>query len=158
MTEVLLAVDGSPCSEAAVDAVIRQFSPEQTHVRLLHVVTHPESLSPAVTFTGGPTAARDVLACEQSARHRSEELLAHVVERLRIAGFRASAEIRDGDPDDEILACAALSKSEVIVVGSHGRRGLNRLVNGSVSTSVLRRAPCAVEVVPLPTDTAPQRR
>ena len=43
------------------------------------------------------------------------------------------------------------------VVGSHGRRGFDRLVNGSVSTSVLRRAPCAVEVVRLLTDTAPQR-
>ncbi len=158
MTKVLLAVDGSPCSEAAADAVIRQFAPERTHVRVLHVVTDLEGPSSAVTFAGGPTAARDVIACEQSARHRAEELVAQVVERLQAAGFTASAELRDGDPDDEILACAALSNSQVIVVGSHGRRGFDRLVNGSVSTSVLRRAPCAVEVVPLPTDTAPQRQ
>jgi len=150
MMQVLLAIDQSS-SRSAGDVVIRQFSPAQTRVHVLHVVTDHDRLPAAVTFAEGPTAADDVLAFDQSARHRGEELVATVVARLTGAGFEACAEVRVGDPEQVILDYAAMLGADVIVIGSQQRRGVDRLLNGSVSTAVRRRANCMVEVVPCPT-------
>ena len=150
MMQVLLAIDQSS-SRSAGDVVIRQFSPAQTRVHVLHVVTDHDRLPAAVTFAEGPTAADDVLAFDESARHRGEELVASVVARLTGAGFEACAEVRVGDPEQVILDYAAMAGADVIVIGSQQRRGVDRLLNGSVSTAVRRRANCMVEVVPCPT-------
>jgi nucleotide-binding universal stress UspA family protein len=146
MTQVLLAIDQSSARSVA-DAVIRQFSPAQTRVHVLHVVTDRDRLPSAVTFAEGPTAADDVLAFDQSAQHRGEELVAAVVNRLTAAGFEACSEVRVGDPEQVILDCAAMMGAEVIVIGSQWR---GSLLSGSVSAAVMRRAHCPVEVVPCP--------
>jgi nucleotide-binding universal stress UspA family protein len=149
MTRVLLAVDPSS-SVLATDAVIRQFPAALTHVHVLHVVTDRDRLPPAATFAEGPTAACDVLAVEQSARHRGEELVAEAVTRLTAGGFETSSEVRVGDPEQAILECATTSGAEVIVLGSRQLRGADRWLSGSVSAAVVRRAHCPVEVVPCP--------
>jgi nucleotide-binding universal stress UspA family protein len=55
-----------------------------------------------------------------------------------------------GDPPTEIVALAALVRADLIVMGTHGRRGLDRVLMGSVAESVLRRAPCAVMTLKTP--------
>lgn len=56
----------------------------------------------------------------------------------------------DGDPADEILRCATDNDVDVIVMGTHGRTGLSRLLMGSVAEKVLHKADCSVLVVKLP--------
>ena len=56
----------------------------------------------------------------------------------------------DGDPADEISRYAADAGIDVIVIGTHGRTGVDRLVMGSVAERVMREAPCSVLVVKLP--------
>jgi nucleotide-binding universal stress UspA family protein len=58
-----------------------------------------------------------------------------------------ATEIRRGDARQEILDSAAEWHSDVIVLGSHGRHGLDRFLLGSVSESVVRHATCSVDVV-----------
>jgi nucleotide-binding universal stress UspA family protein len=58
--------------------------------------------------------------------------------------------LADGDPSDEILRVAKENKCDLIVMGTHGRRGLGRLVMGSVAEQVLRRAMCPVLTVKTP--------
>ena len=58
--------------------------------------------------------------------------------------------LAEGDAADEILRLAAASQSDVIVMGSHGRTGLSRLLTGSVAETVLRGAPCPVLIVKSP--------
>ncbi len=55
-----------------------------------------------------------------------------------------------GDPATEIINYAAEAGSDVIVMGTHGRTGLERLLLGSVAEKVMRDAPCSVLVVKLP--------
>jgi nucleotide-binding universal stress UspA family protein len=63
--------------------------------------------------------------------------------------------IREGVPFDAIVDEAAAWRADVIVVGSHGKKWVDRLLIGSVTEDLLNNLPCAVLVVPVP---APERR
>ena len=154
MTRVLLAFDRSAPSDAALRAVLRQFDPADTEVRVVHVVTWSESVPAALTFAEGPSAADDILTHERSARRHGEEIAAAAVRTLQGAGFTVSAHVIDGEPADAILNAAEDWHPDVIVAGSHQRRGLERLLLGSVSGPLTRRAPCAVQIVPLQDEAA----
>jgi len=58
--------------------------------------------------------------------------------------------LKDGDPVTEILAVAEQSSADLIVMGTHGRTGLERLLMGSVAEQVVRKAPCPVLTVRTP--------
>jgi nucleotide-binding universal stress UspA family protein len=64
----------------------------------------------------------------------------------------------EGDPAGEIVRYAADAGVDVIVLGTHGRTGVNRLLMGSVAEKVMREAPCSVLVVKLPRSGAPAER
>jgi nucleotide-binding universal stress UspA family protein len=67
--------------------------------------------------------------------------------RLREAGFDATASLREGDPAQQIIACAGERQAGLIVVGTRGQTGLRRLLLGSVARNVVLHAPCSVLVV-----------
>ena len=144
---ILLAVDDSECSVAAIKAVTSQFMPQHTHVHVLHVDEWPKGLPPAVTFAEGAAAAQSVLGLHDQKRRSAAALIDAAAAELRAAGFTTAASIRDGDPRQVIVAAAEEWHADLIVLGSHGRRGLDRLVLGSVSDSVARHASCSVEIV-----------
>jgi nucleotide-binding universal stress UspA family protein len=145
--KILLAIDESVCSSAAADAVIRQFRPRETEVRVLHVDEWPKGLSISMQFAGGEAAASDLCALHETLHHKNRALVANVASRLESAGFSARAELRAGDASHEIVDAAAEWHPDLIVMGSHGRRGFNRLMLGSVSDHVMRHADCSVEVI-----------
>jgi nucleotide-binding universal stress UspA family protein len=145
--KILLAVDNSEYSEAAVNAVIHQFAPDRTEVQVLHADDWPKGLPAALTFAEGPKAADDILERHETMRREAAALVAHAARRLRTAGFEATTSVRDGDPQQTILECAADWHPDLIVLGSHGRRGFDRLLLGSVSEGVARRAACSVEII-----------
>lgn len=145
--KILLALDESPCSEAALAAVVRQFPPSESDVRVLHVDDWPRGLPVSAAFAEGPAAASSILAAHDELRRRGEGILSRAERCLKTARFRVETEMRQGDVRDAILNCAETWHPDVIVVGSHGRRGLKRLVLGSVSDGVVRQATCSVEVV-----------
>ena len=71
-------------------------------------------------------------------------------EQLEKAGFKAQTAVKEGDPKSTILDYAAHTSVDVVVVGSHGRKGLDRFLIGSVAESVARHAVCSVWVVRIP--------
>ena len=144
---VLLAIDDSSCSEAAIQAAIGQFRPGETDVRVLHVDEWPKGLPTSMAFAESPQAANTIISMHDEIRRRAASLVGDVARRLTAAGLRATTELRDGDARRAILDCADEWNPDLIVVGSHGRTGLNRFVLGSVSDGVLRHAHCSVEVV-----------
>lgn len=148
---VLLPIDESMCSEAAVDAVLTGFYPEETVVCVLHVIEWPHELPQALTFAEGPTAADCVLAAHEDIRRGASALVDRAVARLQEAQFRASACVIEGQACHTILNMAADWPADAIVIGSHGRTGLDRVLLGSVSEGVSRRAMCPVQVVREPT-------
>jgi nucleotide-binding universal stress UspA family protein len=144
---VLLAIDDSSCSAAAVDAVINQFRPRDTTVRVLHVIQWPGALPMSLMFSERPAAADRVVHAHEEIQRRAKELVARAVCRLARARFQAAAHVTEGEPREEILAMADSWRADAIVVGSHRRTGVDRVLLGSVSNGVARRAPCSVLVV-----------
>jgi nucleotide-binding universal stress UspA family protein len=95
-----------------------------------------------VTFTGPDPGARGPACDDPAIADRGHALLAaHPDPRVRLT-FRALI----GEPADGLPALADRDGSDLVVVGTHGYRGVRRLVLGSVSVRVVRHAPCAVLV------------
>jgi nucleotide-binding universal stress UspA family protein len=81
-------------------------------------------------------------------RARVEGHLRRIVATARDAGLRATFLVWEGDPAESILAVAESEAIDLVVLGSHGRGALGRLVLGSISARVAAAASCEVVVVP----------
>ena len=145
--KILLAIDDSECSAAAAKAVITQFVSADTEVLVLHADDWPAGLPASMAFAEGSAAADRVLDLHDERRRAAERLVATTAARLRDAGFSAMTAIREGEPRHAICACAEDWRPDLVVVGSHGKRRLERRMLGSVSEGVMRHAPCSVEIV-----------
>jgi nucleotide-binding universal stress UspA family protein len=84
------------------------------------------------------------------ARGERESLLVEVVRSAREAGVNAEFLVWDGEPGDSILAAAEAERADLVVVGTRGRSGAERMLLGSVSDHVVRNATCPVLVVRAP--------
>jgi nucleotide-binding universal stress UspA family protein len=140
---ILLAIDGSPPSQAAIDEVAHRPWPTATTVRVLSVI---QPYTPPATEIVLAGAALQEIRERQATE--ADRLTKHAGEQLAAPG-RLSVEtaIREGDPRTEIVDAADEWPADLIVVGSHGRTGLKRLMLGSVAQSVVAHASCSVEVV-----------
>lgn len=142
--KVLLAVDDSKFSEAAIEMVMRQMRPEGTEVCVLHVV-EPLVLIPY--YYMGQVASLETAQTKRL--DEGKQLVARAAQRLTPAGYHVRTEVKEGDPRAMILDYAEAWNPDLIVVGSHGRKGLDRFLIGSVAESVARHAACSVLVVRL---------
>ena len=121
---VLLAVDGSACSEMAVQTVIDRFRPDETQVKVLHAVEWMREMPLCFQYTHGPTAGDDVVECRNKSFERARELVERVAAQLEFKGFHPSVSTPDADPRHGIVEAAREWPADLIVMGSHGRRGL----------------------------------
>ena len=140
---ILLAIDDSPHSQAVVDGVAQQPWPTGSMMRVLNVV---KPLPPAGTELWY-TAGFDFAVTEKELASHARDLTSGVAGKLAAAGLNADASVRTGDPRSEIVDEAADWNADLIVIGSHGYKGLKRLLLGSVAHYVVSHAPCSVEVV-----------
>lgn len=83
----------------------------------------------------------------EAERERSRGMVEKTVELLRGKGLKATGSIEDGDPKSKILEVARDLRADLIVLGSHGRKGLEHFLMGSVSEAVAQHAHCSVEIV-----------
>ena len=141
--KILLAIDDSKFSAAAIEAVIRQATPQETEVKVLHVI-EPIPIYPDGQAWGYGPEASQVL---KEQRNEAEELVARAGKTLREKNFKVMTAIDEGNPKVVIIDSAAEWHADLIVVGSHGRKGLDRFFMGSVSEAVARHAHCSVQIV-----------
>jgi nucleotide-binding universal stress UspA family protein len=141
---LLLPVDESDYSQAALRAVIAQVRRRSTEVRVLHVI---EPTTAYVSAEYLPHLVHDTAEIERDRWRQARALVDRVVSALRRAEFKAAGVVDMGDPKRNILARAEKWNADLIVLGSHGLTGLNRFLMGSVSDAVSRHAGCSVQVV-----------
>src|ERR1700682_5764999 len=134
--KILLAIDDSTFSEAVTQAVIQVIRPEHTEVCVLHVVDL------ALTI---PTS--DEEGHRKESLKRGKDLVRRAKELLDNAGYKLKTAAEEGDPRSKIIDYATSWKANLVLVGSHGRKGLDRFLMGSVAESVARHAPCSVLIV-----------
>lgn len=139
--KLLLAIDDSKYSQAALQSVIAHINRAGLEVRVLHAA------EPAVLFEAPEMA--EYIPPKESVEE-AEAIVAKAADKLRSAGINAATKVMRGDAKSVILDEARSWGADLIVMGSHGRRGLERFLVGSVSEAVLRHAHCSVEIVRLP--------
>lgn len=130
---ILLAVDASSASQAAVDEVAARPWPAGSQVQALTVV---EDLGPWVLGS----VAEEIEA-------RARQVADAAAKRLLARGLKAASVAAKGDPKTVIIDHAAAMHADLVVLGASGLGAVERFLLGSVSRAVLRFAPCSVALV-----------
>lgn len=152
LRRILVPVAGA-MAEAIIDAAHDLGSSTGASFTLLRVVALPtpayEPLAPVASIA----SPQDL----DAARRAAEEELQRLAEPLRKAGHQTTIDIAVGhSPANAILECARSGQYDAITLGTHARRGIDRMLLGSVANKVLRAADCPTLVVP-PAATAEER-
>ena len=139
---VLYATDFSEASRPGFAAAVSLARSLAARLTILNVIppvvpTVPEVYLDAVTL--------DQL--DKQARRWSVQQLEKLNARAKRAGVRVTSLLRDGQAADQIVRTCRSTKADLLVVGTHGRRGLPRLLLGSVAERVVAMAPCPVVTV-----------
>ncbi len=139
---VLVATDFSPASRLALDLGESLASRAGARLLVLHV------LDPG--FATGAAFLTHPGFLEELRRRREEAARSTGEVRSRLARSRMVSEVRleQGDPSERILRAADRDNADLIVIGTRGRRGLERFLIGGVARRVVRGTPCPVLVVP----------
>ncbi|MDT7543127.1 MAG: hypothetical protein QOE33_3031 [Acidobacteriota bacterium] len=145
--KILLATDGSPCSEVAVGEVARRPWADDSQVRVVSVVEPPAPLVAEPYML----SADFYEEAERLGRAQAREALERAANTLRegagSAQLLVSTEIIIGSPKRVIVEEAEKWGADLIVVGSHGYKSWERMLLGSVSQAVSAHASCSVEIV-----------
>jgi len=145
--KILLAIDDSVYSREATRALVAQFRTQESEVRVLSVV---EPVSVYISADAFPHFTPQVQEIEEDRKSQASELVKQVASDLRAAGFKVDETVDFGDAKTKIIENATQWAADLIVVGSHGWKGINRFLLGSVSEAVARHAHCSVEIVRMP--------
>jgi len=140
--KVLIGVDGSPHSQAALDHVKGMPWPKGSTFVVL------SASIPMIAYTVVDASGLTWMqSAEEEMTAQAQALAARVEKELRAAGLATESRVVKGDPRDVLVDAARSLHADLLVVGSHGRTGLAKLVLGSVAAHVVTHAPCSVLVV-----------
>ena len=142
--KVLLAVDGSHCSDAVIDEVTQRVWPKGTEFKVLGVV-HIISDWPDPIFFGVRMMAYE--QHRKEARDNIDKATTKLIETFGNENFPIIGEILEGSPKKLIVEEAENWGADLIILGSHGRGAVGKTFLGSVSLAVVSHAKCSVEVV-----------
>ncbi|MDF0676422.1 MAG: universal stress protein [Nitrospira sp.] len=131
--QIAVPIDFSDCSLDAVEYGVQIAKNFDASLTLLHSL---EPLSYGIDLTFGHTAEQN--------RQQIATRLKLVADEVQSQGVSARTVIRGGLPSDSILDFIDSSDCDLVVMGTHGRRGISHLMKGSVVEAVLRRASCPV--------------
>jgi nucleotide-binding universal stress UspA family protein len=140
--KVLMGVDDSEFSGDLVRSIVKQFRSETTEVLVLHVL---QQVGPAVPEMDAGYAPE-----MQGEGKLAHALVDRIARDLRGAGFKADTAVEGGDVRESIIDAAMKWGADLIVVGSHGQRGIRRFLLGGAAEFVARHASCSVEIVRRP--------
>lgn len=143
---VLITVDNSPYSRAALNWVKTLTWPAETRFKLMTVVAPlTDSFTSAESAVSAGSLSREHDSLHAMARAELEEMAADLVNH--VGQGKLTTQVGEGDPREVILHVAAAWGADLIVMGSHGRTGLTKLFLGSVSHAVAVHGYCSVAII-----------
>lgn len=144
LKKIVLATDLSDASDAATQSALEVRSLTGADLVVVYVI---EAVMEAKNWFLPDTAAMDAL--RQAVAHEEDAVRERLDAKLAALGVEgAETRVVHGRPGDAIVECADAVDADLIVIGTHGRRGFQRAVMGSVATRVARTAGRPVLVVP----------
>ncbi len=139
---ILHPSDFSSASRAAFKRALELARTSRAQLIIAHVI------EPTVPMVGeGYIPPQTYEAIEASARAYAKRGLDKLVKQARKAGVRATTRVLEGTAHERIVRAARGLRADLIVMGTHGRAGLARLILGSVAGRVIALAPCPVMTV-----------
>jgi nucleotide-binding universal stress UspA family protein len=139
LRKILLPIEGPEDAETALQFLALQPFGQPVEVEVFAVWPQPQLSWPT---TVGQSDLMEIQAIEEA-----RERMKSITGRLMELNIFCQANVGIGDPAYAILEQAKASRSDLIMMGTHGRGGFSRLLMGSVSHSVLHQAPCPVLIV-----------
>lgn len=137
---IAVALDGSACADQAFSIAVQLAQGEHAALGVCSIVDPI-----MIAGTAPPSPAMDLVL--QDMEGAARRLVADAVEEAHRAGLAASGETGSGVAAFELLKYARRFKADLIVMGTHGRRGFKHFLMGSVAEIVLRESPVPVLVV-----------
>lgn len=143
--KIMIAVDGSPSSEPVVEFVARMRWPAGSRALVVSVATAAAGMVAAPFEAAAASAEIEALDVREH-----EDLVSNASRALAEAGMPCETKVVLGEPTTALLQTVRDEGVDLLVMGSHGRTGLKRLLLGSVSEHLVGHAPCSVLVVKRP--------
>ena len=140
---IMHATDFSPASRAAFTQAVELARVTGAELILAHALSFVPPYLGGEAYMSPSTWDRIEASARSTARRRLDALIG----RARKAGVRARALVIVGSPYEQIARAAGSARAEMLVVGTHGRTGLPRLLVGSVAQRILATARCPVLLV-----------
>ena len=137
LKRILVPTDFSETSEAALRYGVELARRFVARLYLLHVPEHP----------GEAAAAEYPIGIFETMQNAAHDRLGHLLSEEETRDLRPECAMRLGVPWEEIVRHAAEHEIDLIVIGTHGRQGMARVLLGSVAERVVRKAPCPVLTV-----------
>ena len=142
--KILVGVDDSPFSTAVVEYLKGSTWAAGTQFVVVSACP-PIWVSPGEMASPGPIAEMN-----QQQEQYHKEIARDAARDLSDAGLTAMARVELGDPRSILVETARREKADLLVIGSHGRSGVAKLLLGSVASHLVAHAPCSVLVVKRP--------
>ena len=136
---ILIPTDGSECADSAVEHALDIAAQYDAELHVLSVVDSRD-----VSHSAPAISPEQV---QQTLRDRAESVVESVAERAEAAGVTVVTAVEPGIPDDVVVEYAAAEDCDLIVMGTHGRTGLERYLLGSVTERTVRRSSVPVLTV-----------
>ncbi|MDX6613668.1 MAG: hypothetical protein QOD75_2854 [Blastocatellia bacterium] len=143
---VLIATDGSPCSEAAIKEISLRPWPENSEFRIISAFRIPLNPAPEA-WALQPECYAEIERAERDEAQKAVTVACAELRKAKGVSSDVSGQVLPGSPHPVILDEAESWKADLIVLGSHGYGTWHRLILGSVSQAVVLHAKCSVEVV-----------
>jgi nucleotide-binding universal stress UspA family protein len=142
---LVVGIDGSPYAEAALQAIVARQWPRGSEVKIVHAEF---KLPPQLATELGEHENATMQMAEWIAEnnHRIRQMIETAEGQLQAAGMKTSVVVKEEDPKRLLLAEAESFGADCIFVGARGLSRLERAWLGSVSTAIIGRAHCSVEV------------
>jgi nucleotide-binding universal stress UspA family protein len=140
---ILVPVDGSSTSMAGLNEALRLAKNQKARVKLLHIVDE-------MMIFSSSEAGLNIGPVVESMKRGGKRILDRAAKLAAARGIRPETELREnatGRVAEVLIARAKRWRADLIVMGTHGRRGVNRLVLGSAAELVVRNSPVPVLLV-----------
>jgi nucleotide-binding universal stress UspA family protein len=138
---ILFATDFSPASRRAFETALELSRSQRAALTILNVIP------PLVVVPEQYLDAATIMRLDTQARRWSRQHLARLVARAAKGRVKADVLVREGDVSDQIARACRATKADLLVTGTHGRRGVRKFFLGSVAERAVAMAPCPVLTV-----------
>jgi nucleotide-binding universal stress UspA family protein len=150
LTRLVLGADGSEYALAAEEWLKRWPIFGQAAIEVTSVAYLGAPWTSGLALSAYSGSAAEYAAADRQIVIDHQQAAEAAAERLRSAGLRATARVAEGDAAQGLIRVAADDAADAIVIGTHGRTGLARLIMGSVARNVMLHAHCSVLIVRKP--------